>query len=186
MCIIKGIFNLSLIWEPFYKGCLLETRWWDWGGVSDFTSVAPERMKLGQQWWEHVSCHTQSSCWIPLTLQTTTILIKWPSACFYIAFFGSYIRKEGAPWLNPDWLLMTVFLLDNLPPCLYFDQLSLYAERFLPLPPQLQLWVSTNNLVLNTFFLSLFGEESSMLSPTTFPVLSIKALLGQGLCACLP
>ena len=80
MCIIKGIFNLSLIWEPFYKGCLLETRWWDWGGVSDFTSVAPERMKLGQQWWEHVSCHTQSSCWIPLTLQTTTILIKWPTS----------------------------------------------------------------------------------------------------------
>ena len=144
-------------------------------------------MKLGQQWWECVSCHTQSSCRIPLTLQTTTILIKWPSACFYIASFGLYICKERAPWLNPDWLLLTVFLLGNLPPCLYFDQLSLYAERFLPLPSQLQLWVSTNNLVPNTSFLSVFGEENSMLSPTTLcPVVSIKALLGQGLCACLP
>ena len=155
--------------------------------MSDFTSVAPERMKLGQQWWEHVSCHTQSPRWTPLTLQTTTILIKGSSACFYIASLGLYICTEGAAWLNPGWLLMTVFLLGNLPPCLYFAQLSLYAECFLPLPRGLQLWVSTNNLVLNTFFLSAFGEENSMLSPTTLcPVLSIKALLGQGLCVCLP
>lgn len=158
MCIIKGIFNLSLIWEPFYKGCyLLETRW----------------SGLGRSVRFHISCswknEVRSAMMGTRELSNTTIILltPWPCkpppflsndplACFYIDMLDhTFAKKElhgliltGSSWQFSSWAICHS--------CLYFDQLSLYAERFLPLPPQLQTEFLQTTLL---WHFSLWGGE---------------------------
>lgn len=85
-------------------------------------------MKLDQQRWKHTSC-----CKITLSdnVQLDTLAAadhhhpyQIASAFCYVASSGLYVCKEGTQGLNPDWLLVTVFVLGDLPPCLYFDHLT--------------------------------------------------------------